>query len=206
MLKKLVKYGNSHAIVIDRAILELLNISEGSAIKLHTDGTSLIITPQVTIPAADVVPSAQELTDRLLASIPTMTASADPMCKAGVIAMTKQIENIAQDPIQAKACEEWMPGTDNANKMQIEYAEIFKKYAHCMSFFAAPDFQKKMQELMAKYNNDLSTPEYFNEMMEMRAAYSPDIAAMDKEMMAVPKKLGAPEYKPFIDKKSDKQK
>lgn len=45
MLKKIVKYGNSNALVLDKAILELLNISEGSIVKLKTDGQSLIITP-----------------------------------------------------------------------------------------------------------------------------------------------------------------
>ena len=45
MLKKLVRYGNSNALVLDKAILELLNISEGSIVKIKTDGHSIIITP-----------------------------------------------------------------------------------------------------------------------------------------------------------------
>ena len=45
MLKKLVKYGNSNALILDKAILELLNIEEGATIKLKTDGKSIIITP-----------------------------------------------------------------------------------------------------------------------------------------------------------------
>src|SRR3990167_5804927 len=45
MYKKLAKYGNSTALVIDKAILELLNINESSIVKLRTDGNSLIITP-----------------------------------------------------------------------------------------------------------------------------------------------------------------
>lgn len=46
MLKKIVKYGNSSALVLDKALLELLNIEEGSVVKIKTDGVSLIITPQ----------------------------------------------------------------------------------------------------------------------------------------------------------------
>jgi antitoxin component of MazEF toxin-antitoxin module len=46
MLKKLVRYGNSNALVLDKAILELLNISEGSVVKISTDGRSIILTPQ----------------------------------------------------------------------------------------------------------------------------------------------------------------
>ena len=45
MLKKLVKYGNSNALIFDKAILELLNIEEGSVVKIKTDGKSIIITP-----------------------------------------------------------------------------------------------------------------------------------------------------------------
>jgi antitoxin component of MazEF toxin-antitoxin module len=45
MLKKLVRYGNSNALVLDKAILELLNIAEGSVVKISTDGRSIILTP-----------------------------------------------------------------------------------------------------------------------------------------------------------------
>ncbi len=45
MIKKLVKYGNSTALVLDKAILELLGMSEGSSVKISTDGKSLIVAP-----------------------------------------------------------------------------------------------------------------------------------------------------------------
>lgn len=45
MIKKLVKYGNSQALVLDKALLEILNISDATKLKLSTDGTSLTITP-----------------------------------------------------------------------------------------------------------------------------------------------------------------
>jgi antitoxin component of MazEF toxin-antitoxin module len=49
MLKKLVKYGNSNALVLDKAIMELVGIEEGSVVKIKTDGTSLILTPHVPV-------------------------------------------------------------------------------------------------------------------------------------------------------------
>ena len=55
MLKKLVKYGNSKALVLDRAILELLNMREGALVKLKTDGKSLTITPAELIEKDEVV-------------------------------------------------------------------------------------------------------------------------------------------------------
>jgi antitoxin component of MazEF toxin-antitoxin module len=45
MLKKLVRHGNSRAIVIDKAILELLKIDDDTDLQLSTDGRSLKITP-----------------------------------------------------------------------------------------------------------------------------------------------------------------
>ncbi|MDX2346130.1 MAG: AbrB/MazE/SpoVT family DNA-binding domain-containing protein [Legionella sp.] len=55
MLKKLVKYGNSKALVLDRAILELLNIKEGALVKLRTDGKSLTITPVESLETEDLL-------------------------------------------------------------------------------------------------------------------------------------------------------
>lgn len=45
MIKKLAKHGNSYALVIDRGIMDLLNISEKSALYVTTDGRSLIVSP-----------------------------------------------------------------------------------------------------------------------------------------------------------------
>lgn len=43
--KKLSKHGNSLALVIDRAILELLGIDEQTTLDISTDGRVLIVTP-----------------------------------------------------------------------------------------------------------------------------------------------------------------
>ncbi len=45
MIKKLSKYGNSFALLIDKPILELLNISETTSLRVKTDGNRLIIEP-----------------------------------------------------------------------------------------------------------------------------------------------------------------
>ncbi|MCA9073605.1 MAG: hypothetical protein KDA93_01130 [Planctomycetaceae bacterium] len=46
MTKTLSKHGNSLALVIDRPILELLNIDESTPLVITTDGQSLIVSPQ----------------------------------------------------------------------------------------------------------------------------------------------------------------
>jgi antitoxin MazE len=45
MVKKLTKHGNSLALVIDRPILELLNINPETPLDVTTDGKQLIIAP-----------------------------------------------------------------------------------------------------------------------------------------------------------------
>jgi antitoxin component of MazEF toxin-antitoxin module len=43
--KRLVRHGNSRALVIDKAILELLKIDDQTDLELSTDGRSLVVTP-----------------------------------------------------------------------------------------------------------------------------------------------------------------
>ncbi len=45
MKKTLIKHGNSLALVIDKPILEVLQISADTPLELTTDGDSLLISP-----------------------------------------------------------------------------------------------------------------------------------------------------------------
>ena len=45
MIKKLVRHGNSRALIIDKPILELLGADENSEFTITTNGKSLTITP-----------------------------------------------------------------------------------------------------------------------------------------------------------------
>ena len=45
MIKKLVKHGNSAALVIEKPILSLLGATPDSSFEVATDGQSLILTP-----------------------------------------------------------------------------------------------------------------------------------------------------------------
>jgi antitoxin component of MazEF toxin-antitoxin module len=45
MIKTLTKHGNSLALILDKPILELLNIEPETPISLTTDGKSLILSP-----------------------------------------------------------------------------------------------------------------------------------------------------------------
>ena len=45
MVKHLTQHGNSAALIIDRAILELLRITPKTPLELTTDGRNLILSP-----------------------------------------------------------------------------------------------------------------------------------------------------------------
>lgn len=45
MVKHLTKHGNSLALVIDRGVLDLLNIDARTPLRVATDGHCLIVTP-----------------------------------------------------------------------------------------------------------------------------------------------------------------
>jgi len=45
MIKTLQKHGNSHALVIDKALMEALGIDEGTPLQMTLNGTTLVVTP-----------------------------------------------------------------------------------------------------------------------------------------------------------------
>ena len=45
MIKKMVRHGNSSAIIIDKPILDLLHIDSDTSLEISTDGKNLIISP-----------------------------------------------------------------------------------------------------------------------------------------------------------------
>lgn len=44
-MKKLTRHGNSLALVIDKGVLELLNIDDQTPLEITTDGSILLISP-----------------------------------------------------------------------------------------------------------------------------------------------------------------
>ncbi|MCL1958252.1 MAG: AbrB/MazE/SpoVT family DNA-binding domain-containing protein [Spirochaetes bacterium] len=47
MVKRLIQHGNSAALVIDKPIMEILNITNETTFELSTDGKNLILSPQI---------------------------------------------------------------------------------------------------------------------------------------------------------------
>lgn len=64
MVKKLTKHGNSLALVIDKPILELLNIDQETPLEVVTDGKRLTIAPAQTSARRKRFDDAQSLAHR----------------------------------------------------------------------------------------------------------------------------------------------
>ena len=45
MIKRLTKHGNSLALILDRGVLDLLEIDAETPLSISTDGTALVVTP-----------------------------------------------------------------------------------------------------------------------------------------------------------------
>ncbi len=177
MLKKLVKYGNSNALVLDRAILELLNMSEGSIVKLHTDGKSLIITP-----AAPAKP--EEI---------SMSSGAEMLHHTIQANLTKQLADLEVDPVKKAQYEAWKPGSENGLKLQASFKPIMLKYQDDMIKLGSEEFMRDADALAEKYHGDKTSPEFMKEFCDLRIKHAPNLANFDREMRDAAQALGYPD-------------
>ena len=143
MLKKLVKYGNSNALVLDKAIMELLNMSEGAVVKLKTDGVSLIITPHQetnTLPAVQPVQETMTSQDALLEAVAKktldefidLTPVKRSMLERKLLALHKKNMELMGRPFSPDGLQELQTelvasNGDVANQVKI-YEKIVQKY------------------------------------------------------------------------------
>jgi antitoxin component of MazEF toxin-antitoxin module len=62
MIKTLQKHGNSHALVIDKALMEALGIDENTPLQLTLNGTTLVVAPvEVGLGEKDIAEAIAEL-------------------------------------------------------------------------------------------------------------------------------------------------
>lgn len=167
MLKKLAKYGNSTTLVIDKAILELLNMDESSIVKLHTDGTSLIITP-TSHATKDKISYGSE--EALHTAIKTGAA--------------KQLEKSA---VNQEQFAQIMPA------MEQEFQLAREKHAAAMAKFSAnlasnQEFQDALALLSRKYDPVAQSQDYLKELQRLKLQFFPELAELDKEFAAIAQK------------------
>ncbi len=172
MLKKLVKYGNSTALILDRAILELLNMGEGSTVKLTTDGKSLIITP---------APETEKPAAVTLGGFETLVN----------IGQEKKAAMEA-DPEKKRLAAEWAPGTANHAKMMEVMAPVTSKYMKDWHFLQSEPYLAEVDALAIKHHGDKSSEGFMKGYKALWKKYMPTYRDMQKEMREVYKKIGYP--------------
>lgn len=172
MLKKLVKYGNSNALILDRAIMELLNIQEGSTVKLQTDGKALIITPATAEKASDVTLNGLET----LANV----------------GATKQA-TLKSDPEKKRLLDEWAPGTENYLRLVEVLAPVSAKYSKDMAKLSSEEFLAQVDALAAKHRGNKTSEEFMKDFRMLRDKYVPNYQNVMREMRAIYKQVGYPD-------------
>lgn len=173
MLKKLAKYGNSTTLVIDKAILELLNMDETSIVKLQTDGKSLVITP--------VEADNQEKKVSYTPQEALMTVNSQRKAL-----YQKYLEHpTAIDP-----------------KMQLEFFHVFQKHQPAMNRFSCFTLTEEFQNSLAENTQGIDpvaqSDVYLKEYRKLKSKFFPELDEMDKEIEAIGKKYQVPSQEPTL--------
>ncbi len=171
MLKKLVKYGNSNALILDKAILELLNIQEGATVKIHTDGTSIIISPAPNAPT------------------PTITLNGLESC-ANV--MSEHVSSIDNDSEKKKLYEQWKEGTENHDRLMDAIMPISVKYRKEFKKVQSPEFLADLDAIAQKYHGNKKSKEFMQEAKELQYKYVPEFKQIVSELQEAYDKVGYP--------------
>ena len=64
MIKKLTTHGNSRALIIEKAILDLLHINSKTSLEISTDGKNIVISPVHGVGRENAFKSALEKVNR----------------------------------------------------------------------------------------------------------------------------------------------
>lgn len=192
MLKKLVKHGNSSALILDRSILALLDIDENSVVKMRIEGDTLLIK------AADKV----KTTDSLKLEVEALHERAHPFSNPSQVAITDAIEEntreycekLEKDPASMELIKEWLPGTENASKLQGAFSKIMEKYQKDIQLLGSDEFSRDISKLKEQFQGDPTSKSFLDEVRAIRLKHAPNLAKMDKEMEEAAQELGCPEH------------
>ncbi len=215
MLKKIVKYGNSSALILDKALLELLNIEVGSVVKIKTDGVSLILTPKHALEQETISPTLtiegtfnDAINDCLAQSFDGDSEKAAAFQKE-IVEITDRYKKVFKD---GKASPELC--TSESEQMGQELDALLKKYPTVNSQdgdsidngalrkeFA--EVHKKYEHVLLAVSSLMETPEHIHEMALLGEEYQNNPRGINsKEYFEAYTKLTSksiPEYADYLD-------
>ncbi len=166
MLKKLAKYGNSTTLVIDKAILELLNMNESSIVKLQTDGRSLIITP---------VESSSQGEKISYDTYEALVAAKQSFEK-------KLVHKDFDKQVMKKAQKEFQGAFER-------HAEVFTRFN--TEIFPTKEFQDALVSLTEKIDPANQGELFIKEFNKLKLQFCPESVELQKEIETISKKYGA---------------
>lgn len=161
MLKRLIRYGNSQALVIDKALLEILNFKEGDLIKIKTDGMSLILSP---------------------AEDGSETSRVAPMKKVAITAEEAKAQNEKAE--QERLLRE-KPMTP---QMWQDIAALNLKYATALGKLVV--IIPSISSAEAAYAEHGDSDRYMKEFLHARAQAVPELKEFDREQITLAEKHG----------------
>ncbi len=188
MLKKLVKHGNSSALILDRSILALLNIDEGAVLKLRIEGDTLMVKASEKVNPADSMMLEVEALHTNMRS----STSSNAICEANEERLREFCKEAATDPAKMKSLKEWAPGTENAGKLQEAFGKIMKKYQAELAVLGSESFQNDIETLSKQFQGDTTAKDFHDGVIALRLKHAPKLAEMDKEMREAAVALGYP--------------
>ena len=193
MLKKLVKYGNSHALVLDKSIMALLELKDGDSVKLRIEGNSLIVRGEKSVNVKDsYLVEVDAIKDRAEA----VSGKALPMVDFAMAKMEQTLDEHQNDPEKMQQLKDWGPGTANFKLIQDAYGEVMPKYAGEMKKLESPAFKEETEKLAQKYTRNEEATEYLQELSKLRNKFAPKLKEFDQEMAEKFKELGIPQDYP----------
>jgi len=206
MLKKIVKYGNSCAIILDKALLELLDMTEGSIVKIKTDGVSLTITPQLPLAQETVTPT---LTAEGVRGDVIRKSFEKSLGSEKGSAYYKEYEEIMNNYESAAKNKKELPDLVAEMKALSEkhglledstafdhpteaFKKVHEKYSHVLQAVTKlsedPEYIHETMLLAEKYQagNNLTKPqEYFEACTQLTSKYIPEYASYQEELKKV---------------------
>lgn len=167
MLKKLVKFGNSNALVLDKTLMSLLSLKEDSLVKLRVEGEKLIISAP-----SDIESPVEKL--KALTSNPCNTETENDLSSRF---REKFLEETAND-LNAND----LPGGQRFEKGKEQFKNFFLEHGET---FSNPEYVKRTQEITEKFQKkylakEINAKEYLSLLTEKINEVNKDFPEIEK--------------------------
>ncbi|KKP35986.1 MAG: hypothetical protein UR26_C0001G0030 [candidate division TM6 bacterium GW2011_GWF2_32_72] len=168
MLKKLTKYGNSNALLIDKAIMELLEMTEGSVVKLKIEGNSLIITPQEPKEGQKINMTGLEKSMQI---------------------MKEREKEFAGNSEYLR----WQPGGDMYPILLELSTKITPKYMKAFQTLQKPEYLSELDAIAEQHADDKTSEGFEKASKDLLLKHAPELLEMYKEIAEAAREAGMPE-------------